>query len=106
MNCIIVKPYGIPTPYSPLHYKVRSLLKPIGTMNLICLRHHFYLARFHLEEDFKQTTTGGSWFVNGQYLTTRLWSSEFKLAKEKQSNTTAVWARLPSFSLIIMIRLS
>lgn len=66
------------SPYSLLEYKVRNLWKLAGNMNLSDLGHNFFLARFHLEEEFKS----------------KLWQLDFNPAKEKSSNTTTIWARL------------
>lgn len=92
-DSVIVKNYGKTIPYPLSEYIVRSLWKPVGNMNLIDLGHSFFLAHFYLE-DFKYIISGGPWFINVQYLTTRLWQLDFNSAKETLSNTMAIWARL------------
>lgn len=42
-------------------------------MLLFDLGNGFYIAKFELEEDFTRVIAGGPWFINGQYITIRLW---------------------------------
>lgn len=65
INSIFVNFYGKAIHYSLLKYKVRTLWRPPRNVNLIDLGHDFFLASFHLEEDFTYIISGGPWFING-----------------------------------------
>ncbi|MBA0730755.1 hypothetical protein Golax_025858 [Gossypium laxum] len=61
---------------------------------LMDLENDYYLIRFNSEDDYNKVVFGGPWVIFGQYLTVRLWSTDFSTSQSKV-DTQLVWVRLP-----------
>lgn len=97
-SSLIIKLMGKSTQYHYLIQKPKSLWKPTGEMDCILLGRGFYLLKFSNIEDFNLVLKNSHWFINGQFLSVRLWEPMFSPEKANLS-IVVVWIRLPNLSM-------
>jgi hypothetical protein len=97
-SALIIKAIGKSVGFKFMDYKVRTLWKLQGEMQMIDLGMDFFLLRFKLQEDYWHVVNGGPWFVKQQFLSVRCWTPGFRPSEAKIS-TTAVWIRLPELPI-------
>ncbi len=97
-STLIIKAIGKSVGFKYMDFKIRSLWKPQGDMQVIDLRLDFFLIRFKLSDDYWNVVDGGPWFIKQQFLSVRCWSPRFR-PLEAKITTTAVWIRLPKLPI-------
>ena len=97
-QAIIVKTFGRNVGFLYLSYRLRSMWKPVGRMDIIDLKHDFFLIKFNLKIDLDDVLKGGPWFVGQHFLAIRQWELEFK-ALRVLCSSIAVWIRLPDLPI-------
>uniref|UniRef100_A0A2N9FQ21 Reverse transcriptase domain-containing protein n=1 Tax=Fagus sylvatica TaxID=28930 RepID=A0A2N9FQ21_FAGSY len=97
-SALIIKAIGKSVGFKYMDFKIRSLWKPQGDMQMIDLGLDFFLIRFKLADDYWKVVNGGPWFVKQQFLSVRCWSPGFR-PSEAKITTTAVWLRLPELPI-------
>ncbi|KAJ8773255.1 hypothetical protein K2173_028432 [Erythroxylum novogranatense] len=84
--------------FTVMSARLRSLWKPRGPLKIVDLDHDFFLARFHLEEDFLKVLTSGPWTMFGQVLAIQRWFPDFRPAQASISRAV-VWIRIPNLPI-------
>ncbi|GMY19177.1 hypothetical protein FCV25MIE_14416 [Fagus crenata] len=97
-SALIIKAIGKSVGFKYMDFKIRSLWKPQGDMQIIDLGLDFFLVRFKLSDDYWNVVNGGPWFIKQQFLSVRCWSPGFR-PPEAKITTTAVWVRLPELPI-------
>lgn len=91
---LIVKLYGRALEYRLFRAKLNDLWNPKGNMKCVDVGHGFYIVSFECREDRSKVIREGPWFVNGRFLTIRMWEPNFQPSQAKFS-AVALWLRLP-----------
>ncbi|GAA0149250.1 hypothetical protein LIER_08477 [Lithospermum erythrorhizon] len=65
-----------------------------GSLNVIDLGEDFFIVRFTVEEDYLMALHEGPWFINGFFLSIRLWEPNFN-PSQATTKSPVVWLRLP-----------
>lgn len=60
---IIVKTFGRNVGYMHLSFRLRTMWKPMGKMDIIDLEHDHFMIKFDLKSDLDEVLMGGPWFV-------------------------------------------
>nr|POE85896.1 uncharacterized protein CFP56_18243 [Quercus suber] len=90
---LIVKVYGRSMGFNFIHNKLLAMWKPAGRLDCVGLGHGFFLTRLLLKEDYENILRKGPWFIEGNFLSIRLWEPNFHPATANVSSV-AVWIRL------------
>lgn len=92
----IIKLLGRSIGYNSLSMRLKQLWAPKGPFSMIDIG--YYVARFHLKEDYDYALTGGPWPIADHYLTVMKWRPNFKPAEDVITKVAA-WVRIPGLSL-------
>ncbi|MBA0721442.1 hypothetical protein Golax_008987 [Gossypium laxum] len=65
---------------------------------LVDLGYGYFVVKLSFIEDYEMVVKGGSWFINGFFLTMRRWLPNFR-ESEASFNLVAVWVWLPKLLL-------
>uniref|UniRef100_A0A2N9HWM2 CCHC-type domain-containing protein n=1 Tax=Fagus sylvatica TaxID=28930 RepID=A0A2N9HWM2_FAGSY len=97
-SALIIKAIRKSVGFKYMDFKIRSLWKPQGDMQIIDLGLDFFLIRLKLSDDYWNVVNGGPWFIKQQFLSVRCWSPGF-CPSEAKITTIAVWIRLPELPI-------
>ncbi len=67
-SAFIIKAIGKSVGFKYMDFKIRSLWKPQGEMQIIDLGVDFFLVHFKLSDDYWKVVNGGPWFVKQRFL--------------------------------------
>jgi hypothetical protein len=104
-QALIIKLLGRSIGYNYLSMRLKQLWAPKGKFSLIDIGNDYYVARFHLKEDYDYALTGGPWPIADHYLTVRKWRPNFKPAEDVITKVAA-WVRIPGLSLELFMAAS
>lgn len=95
---LIVKLFGKALELSFFKQRLISLWKPTGEMTCVDVGHGFFVISFKEKTDRTKVLKDGPWFINGRFLTIRVWEPNFTPSKASFS-AVALWLRIREMPL-------
>ena len=92
-RALIVKVYGRAVGLNFLQAKLLAMWKLVGRLDVVDLKHGFFLTRLSLREDFENVLKKDPWFMGDHFLLLRPWEPDFKPDLANVSSIV-VWIRL------------
>ncbi|KAH0781570.1 hypothetical protein KY290_001168 [Solanum tuberosum] len=93
-HSLIIKIIGKCIAHQYLRQKIQALWQLPENPPLIDLGSDYFIVKLSKEETSTYVLQNGPWFINGYFLSTKIWEPNFNPAKAKQIFTT-IWVRLP-----------
>ena len=98
LSALIIKMFRKSIGFKFIDYKIRSIWKPQGDLQVIDLRSNFFLVCFKLGKDYWKVVDGGLWFINQQFFDYPSLNPGF-CPFEAKISTIVIWARLPKLPI-------
>lgn len=95
---LIVKLFGKALELSFFKQRLAALWNPAGEMTCVDIGHGFFVISFQGRRDRTKVLRDGPWFINGRFLTIRMWEPNFTPSKATFS-AVALWLRIREMPL-------
>ncbi|CAI0466321.1 unnamed protein product [Linum tenue] len=80
---LVVRLLGCKIGFAALCSRLRSLWRPVGSLEAIDLDHDCFLVKLSNEQDYFRALTDGPWVIYDHYLVVQQWTPNFKVSDPK-----------------------
>ncbi|CAI0623125.1 unnamed protein product [Linum tenue] len=97
-RALVVRLLGCKIGFSTLCSRLRSLWRPVGSMEVMDLDFDCFLVKLDNEQDYFRALTDGPWVIFDHYLVVQQWTPKFKVS-DPLPKKMIVWVQLPALKV-------
>ncbi|CAL1357659.1 unnamed protein product [Linum trigynum] len=97
-RALVVRLLGRKIGFPTLCSRLRSLWRPVGSMEVMDLDFDCFLVKLDNEQDYFRALTDGPWVIFDHYLVVQQWTPKFKVS-DPLPKKMIVWVQLPALKV-------